>query len=206
MLCLFTVRRARRRGAERADRPFGSQICSEVLCSTSSMEEGASARPHSPRQRTCSRTDCLCVPLAHTGIHLIGRRRDDHHHVRSPPWPPPPRATAAETAAATPHRIALHRIETGVAWAVTRVLVHRAALLKRSGMGANAASWHSLSPSLMLKCVLVCHAVIRLCVQFDVCAVCARETRAISIFRSRHTTENRFILFDRDLRVWHMIP
>ena len=130
----------------------------QVLCSTSSMEEGASARPHSPRQRTCSRTDCLCVPLAHTGIHLIGRRRDDHHHVRSPPWPPPPRATAAETAAATPHRIALHRIETGVAWAVTRVLVHRAALLKRSGMGANAASWHSLSPSLIISHAQVCIA------------------------------------------------
>ena len=34
---------------------------------------------------------------------------------------------AAETAAATPHRVALHGIQASVAWAVTCVLVHRAA-------------------------------------------------------------------------------
>ena len=45
---------------------------SQVLCSTSSMEEGASARPHSPRQRYVltyySRTDCLCPLLTQAFI------------------------------------------------------------------------------------------------------------------------------------------
>ena len=95
---------------------------------------------------------------------------------------------AAETAATTPHRVALHGIQASVAWAVTYVLVHRAAWLK-VGMEARTrrcGTLSILSLTLILQRVRVCHAVIWLCVPSDACAVCARATRAISIFRSRH--------------------
>ena len=57
------------------------------------------------------------------------------------------------------------------------------------GMEARmTALWHahSTSHTVVLQRVRVCHAVIWLCVPSDACAVCARATRAISSFRSRH--------------------
>ena len=136
-------------------------------------------------ERSCSRTDCSCP--------LLTQALDRQTPRRPAPRPQSSLASAiptdaAETAAATPHRVALHGIQASVAWAVTYVLVHRAAWLK-VGMEARTrrcGTLSILSLSLILQRVRVCHAVIWLCVPSDACAVCARATRAISSFRSRH--------------------
>ena len=72
----------------------------------------------------------------------------------------------------------------------------RAVSTRKVGMEAQhgAALWHSLNISYSSVCgsaCRVCHAVIWRCVQPDVCPVCARATRAISNFRSRHPLGSR---------------
>ena len=133
-------------------------------------------------EHSCSRTDCSCP--------LLTQALDRQTPRRPAPRPQSSLASAiptdaAETAAATPHRIALHGIQASVAWAVTCVLVHRAAYGSRLGW-RRTNGVVALSLCLILQRVRVCHVVICLCVLSDVCAVCARATRAISSFRSRH--------------------
>ena len=81
-------------------------------------------------ERSCSRTDCSCP--------LLTQALDRQTPRRPAPRPQSSLASAiptdaAETAAATPHRVALHGIQASVAWAVTCVLVHRAAYGSRLG-------------------------------------------------------------------------
>ena len=101
-------------------------------------------------ERSCSRTDCSCP--------LLTQALDRQTPRRPAPRPQSSLASAiptdaAETAAATPHRVALHGIQASVAWAVTCVLVHRAAYGSRlADGGAQTALWHSLYVSYSSVC------------------------------------------------------
>ena len=131
--------------------------------------------------------------------HWIGRRRGGHHHVHNPPWPPPPRASAAETAA--PRRTASPCTASRPEWhvhAATPVLVHRAAHCSKVAgwRWARTQRCGTLSISHTQVCAdLPCSDLA--VSQSVVCAVCARATRAMSSFRSRHPRGHGLVTYAR---------
>ena len=180
LMCLFAVcylRRARR-DAERADRPFCSRIRrrSARQALQNKVPLPARTRPASARARVLTAR----VPCSHR--HSIATRGRESG------------GTAGRCAAARDGSLPQagpaddgRGKRRGAVPNSRRAATARAVITRKVGMARRKhGAVVALSQSLILQRVRVCHVVIWLCVLSDVCAVCARATRAISSFRYRH--------------------